>query len=316
MPIISYYDILGVRNNAAPEEIAAAYRKKIKQWHPDICRLPQAEERMREINEAAGTLLDPVRRNEYDISLARELSLFRRAMLWPWEDLAKGARTKAAAKKEPLSGQPGPRKASVRKGSGISDRTITFTAGFFAAGLVLLVLVFIGLSAITSTGVPAGDPPFSKIPSAVSSAGLLDSTQSEVERANQLFDAGDYEGALTVYDAVTARSPDLARADVWYNRGVAQNLLGRYSDASRSFDRVLALSPDDPRALAQKSRSLIGSGRYADAFGSSGQVSGGFSDAAWIWNDRAAMQNSNGEQLEAGAAPDTSRLVPSGRSGY
>jgi len=316
MPIISYYDILGVKNSATSEDIAAAYRKKIKQWHPDICRLPQAEERMKEVNEAAEVLLDPVWRKEYDISLARELSLFRRAALWAHEEQTKNARAHASSHHHFSSQYVRPRKSTAQKGPRVSDRTIRFAAGFCAAGFVFLVLVFAGFTAITSPDVPAGDSSYSPLPSSVTRAISSESTQPAIEKGNELFDAGDYEGALRMYDAVVAKNPDLMLQEVWYNRGIAQNALGYYGDASQSFDHVLALSPGDSLALAQKGESLIGLGRYDDALDYTNQALTGYSDAAWIWNNRAVALTNLGQQKEARAAIDNARIFPSGRSGY
>lgn len=62
-----YYKILGVSQEAAPEEIKKAYRWLALKFHPD--RNPgdrQAEERFKEISEAYGVLIDPAKRKHYD----------------------------------------------------------------------------------------------------------------------------------------------------------------------------------------------------------------------------------------------------------
>ncbi|HOZ08594.1 MAG TPA: J domain-containing protein, partial [candidate division Zixibacteria bacterium] len=62
-----YYDILGVKEDASPEEIKKAFRKLAMKYHPD--RNPgnaQAEARFKEISEANETLSDPKKRAEYD----------------------------------------------------------------------------------------------------------------------------------------------------------------------------------------------------------------------------------------------------------
>ena len=56
-----YHKILGVSYNASKEEIKAAYKKLAKQWHPDKwlndrAKKFQAEEKMKEINEAYDVL--------------------------------------------------------------------------------------------------------------------------------------------------------------------------------------------------------------------------------------------------------------------
>lgn len=316
MPIITYYHILGVKDDATVDEIALAYRKKIKQWHPDVCGLPEAEEKMKEVNEAAEVLLDPVQRKEYDISLARELSLFRKATSWVREDQTKNAQARTSPPHGPSSVYVRKRRDPTHKDNGLSQRTIRFATGFFAAGLVLVVLVYAGLMVITSPDIPQGVSPYSPASASIIPAISSGSGQPAIEQGDELFDAGDYEGALRLYDAVIAKDPGLSQKGVWYNRGIAQNVLGHYKDASQSFDRVLALSPGDSLALAQKGASLIGLGRYKDALDYTDQGLAGYSDAAWIWNNRAIALTNLGQQKEARAAFDNARVFTSERSGY
>ena len=62
------YSILGIPPAATADEIRAAYRRLARQYHPDLNAGPEAEARMKEINEAYDTLSDPLRRRQYDIS--------------------------------------------------------------------------------------------------------------------------------------------------------------------------------------------------------------------------------------------------------
>ncbi len=61
-----YYEILGVPRNASIEDIKAAFRKLARQYHPDVSKEPDAEEKFKEINEAYGVLSDPDKRARYD----------------------------------------------------------------------------------------------------------------------------------------------------------------------------------------------------------------------------------------------------------
>ncbi len=61
------YSTLGVPAAATAEEIRAAYRRLARLYHPDLNAGPEAEARMKEINEAYATLSDPQRRRHYDI---------------------------------------------------------------------------------------------------------------------------------------------------------------------------------------------------------------------------------------------------------
>lgn len=62
-----YYDILGVQKTASDDEIKKAFRKLAQQWHPDVNKAPEADERFKEINEAYQVLSDPQRRQAYDM---------------------------------------------------------------------------------------------------------------------------------------------------------------------------------------------------------------------------------------------------------
>ncbi len=62
-----YYKVLGVPKDATEAEIKKAYRKLARENHPDANKGdPKAEERFKEISEAADVLSDPKRRKEYD----------------------------------------------------------------------------------------------------------------------------------------------------------------------------------------------------------------------------------------------------------
>ena len=61
-----YYDILGVPRNASPEDIKRAYRRMAKKYHPDIYKGPDADARIKEINEAYEVLSNPDKRAAYD----------------------------------------------------------------------------------------------------------------------------------------------------------------------------------------------------------------------------------------------------------
>ena len=61
-----YYDILGVGRNASDDEIKSAFRKLARQYHPDVNKEPDAEEKFKEVNEAYGVLSDRDKRARYD----------------------------------------------------------------------------------------------------------------------------------------------------------------------------------------------------------------------------------------------------------
>lgn len=65
----NYYDILGVDKKASEDDIKKAYRKLVRQYHPDVSDDPKADEKMGEINNAYETLKDSQKRGEYDTML-------------------------------------------------------------------------------------------------------------------------------------------------------------------------------------------------------------------------------------------------------
>ncbi len=62
---LDYYQILQVHQDAEQDVIEAAYKKLCKKYHPDLCRLPEAEARMKEINIAYEVLGDAHKRALY-----------------------------------------------------------------------------------------------------------------------------------------------------------------------------------------------------------------------------------------------------------
>ena len=62
-----YYETLGVKRTASPDEIKRAYRKLAKKYHPDHNQGdPSAEEKFKEVQQAYQILHDPEKRAEYD----------------------------------------------------------------------------------------------------------------------------------------------------------------------------------------------------------------------------------------------------------
>lgn len=71
-----YYKLLGVSCSASPETIKKRIRVLCLQWHPDVCKDPQANDMTVKILEAKGILLDNDLRREYDEKLNRPASFY------------------------------------------------------------------------------------------------------------------------------------------------------------------------------------------------------------------------------------------------
>lgn len=64
------YQVLGTKKQATPDEIKTAYRRMVRQWHPDICKEPNAHEVFLRIQEAYEILNDENKKARYDAGLA------------------------------------------------------------------------------------------------------------------------------------------------------------------------------------------------------------------------------------------------------
>src|SRR3954449_243752 len=62
-----YYEILGIKRDAKPDEIKKAYRRLARKYHPDVNPGDKAsEERFKAMSEAHDVLSDPKKRSVYD----------------------------------------------------------------------------------------------------------------------------------------------------------------------------------------------------------------------------------------------------------
>ena len=61
-----YYEILGIAKGSSESEIKTAFRRLARQYHPDVSKEEDAEEKFKEINEAYAVLSDQEKRAAYD----------------------------------------------------------------------------------------------------------------------------------------------------------------------------------------------------------------------------------------------------------
>jgi len=69
------YSVLGARKTSTEGELKSAFRRMARQWHPDVCSEPNANEVFQQINKAYQLLSNPSDRARYDAGLALEESL-------------------------------------------------------------------------------------------------------------------------------------------------------------------------------------------------------------------------------------------------
>lgn len=86
MAFIDYYKILGVDKNIPQDDVKAAYRKRAKQFHPDLHpNDPKAKAKFQALTEAYDVIGDPEKRRKYDQygEKWREADAFHRAQGGP-----------------------------------------------------------------------------------------------------------------------------------------------------------------------------------------------------------------------------------------
>ena len=66
MEFKDYYKTLGVSRDASAEEIKKAFRRQARKYHPDVSKVADAEQKMKEVNEANTVLSDPEKRAAYN----------------------------------------------------------------------------------------------------------------------------------------------------------------------------------------------------------------------------------------------------------
>lgn len=73
MEFIDYYAVLGVASDADDKAIKTAYRKLARKYHPDLSKLPDTEEKFKQVAQAYEVLHSVEKRAEYDaLSEARK----------------------------------------------------------------------------------------------------------------------------------------------------------------------------------------------------------------------------------------------------
>lgn len=71
----TYYGLLGVPRDVDPDGLKNAYRRAARQWHPDVCKEPNANEIFMQIQNAFNILSNQKTRARYDAGLALEATL-------------------------------------------------------------------------------------------------------------------------------------------------------------------------------------------------------------------------------------------------
>lgn len=119
---IDYYKVLGVPKDTPQDEIKAAYRKRSKQFHPDLHPDdPKAKAKFQLLNEAYAVLSDPEKRAKYDQYGAN------------WDKMGQGCGGGCGSGSGPFSGFGGFDFSNLGGGSGFSDFFEQLFGGFSGA---------------------------------------------------------------------------------------------------------------------------------------------------------------------------------------
>lgn len=72
---LTLFATLGLRQTADAAAVKTAYRRLARQWHPDVCKEPDAAEQFMRIQHAYDVLSDATMRARYEAGLALEASM-------------------------------------------------------------------------------------------------------------------------------------------------------------------------------------------------------------------------------------------------
>ncbi len=110
------------------------------------------------------------------------------------------------------------------------------------------------------------------------------SSEDWFAEGNQLFDLQKYEEAISSYDKAIAINPD--DHEVWYNRGNSLDELQRYEEAIASYDKAIAINPDDHEVWYNRGLSLDELEKYEEAIASYDKAIAINPDNHDAWNNR------------------------------
>ena len=228
------YKILGVRPNATQEEINKAFRRLVKKYHPDVCKTPDAEERMKEINAASEVLRDPEKRRLFDSGpeivepppVRRERPRHR------------SERTRYQAphyEQTPRHAQPQQHK-----------RDMPYAAGFFVF-ILILVFMWVGTS-----HAPADNPqvvtPVGQVVVVTPQQPIPEQKTFEIWKGegDTLVEQHRNGDALTAYDRALEIRPDASV--IWVAEGDIYSTMGNFEKAIACYDQALKTNPQDEQA--------------------------------------------------------------------
>ena len=254
-----YYEVLGVPRSATEDEIKQAYRRLAKQYHPDVNKTAEAEDRFKELGEAYEVLRDPQKRQAYDARFVRNppRSPFRSNGGGTPSGFGRGVRQQRAAAEREHQPQ-GPVQYTNRgrayAAKGRYDRAIhdfnqalrrapSFAAAYYNRGL------------------------------AYKRKGEYDRAKSDLSKALKLgYDRGTVEALLAELCREQAEAAERERReraergreerDFCYNRGNFHARNGKYDWAIRNYNWALQHDPNYVAAYCERGIAYAAKGEH------------------------------------------------------
>ncbi len=220
----NFYKVLGLQENAGPDDIKKAYRTLAKQVHPDLGN--GDAERFHLVNRAYQVLSDPDRRRDYDIAMRQYHS-------------GAGSMDDYVSDVYEVSGQ---RLQEVFRE--VMSQTNLTRVRIKYQGRVIVDMPFLTATALTIAGFALA--PFATI---LLNIGINSFFELEVrnvvmdkyEEASEAHQKGDLTGAENGYREVLEKSSFFVPARL--NLGMLYRQLGESKKAEECFKEVLRMAP-------------------------------------------------------------------------
>jgi len=235
----NHYKILGVRPNATQDEIRKVFRRLVKKYHPDVNKEPDAEERMKEFNEAYEILGDSEKRRQFDNGPENEEQS-------PVRSEKQKRRSERTRYQPPRYEQP-PNPAQPQQ----HKQGMPYAVGLF---VFILILVFMW------AGTPQATPVKPQVVTPVSPVVLVTPQQPVTQQktfetwkgeGDTLMGQDRYGDALAAYDRALEIRPTASK--LWVAEGDIYSAMGNIEKAIACYDQALKTNPQIGEQVQKKS---------------------------------------------------------------